>query len=151
MTIGVRRATPADAPVVGRLLDDFNREFNTETPGPEVLAERLRTLLAGEDLVALLAADDAGVAVVSFRVNVWYAGPVALLDELYVRPELRNRRIGQALLEAAGDEARKHGAELLEINVDGDDHDARRFYERHGFSNIEPDAHEPMYFYYKEL
>ncbi|WP_027342148.1 GNAT family N-acetyltransferase [Hamadaea tsunoensis] len=148
---GVRLANAADADVAARLLDEFNREFDTETPGPAVLADRLRTLLAGGGLVVLLADGDAGIAVVSLRVNVWYAGPVALLDELYVRPELRNRRIGQALLEAACAQAVARGAELLEINVDGVDHDARRFYERHGFSNTEPGAGEPMYFYYKDL
>jgi len=33
----VRVASVDDADVVGRLLDDFNREFDTPTPGPGVL------------------------------------------------------------------------------------------------------------------
>jgi GNAT superfamily N-acetyltransferase len=91
------------------------------------------------------------VAVLSFRPNVWYPGPVALLDELYVRPSLRNRRIGRALLEAACATARRRGAELLEINVDGDDTDARRFYESHGFTHTEPGARQPSFYYSREL
>ena len=71
----------------------------------------------------------------SFRVNVWYDGPVALLDELYVRPDMRGHRFGHALLETACRLARERGAETLEINVDGEDTDARRFYEAHGFAN----------------
>lgn len=134
------------------LLDDFNREFDTPTPGVDVLTGRLRHLLVGNDVVVLLIGQPAvGVAVVSFRLNVWYAGPVALLDELYVRPHLRGRRLGHALLEAACDLARQRGAEVLEINVDGEDTDARRFYEAHGFTNTEPGATEPMFFYYREL
>jgi GNAT superfamily N-acetyltransferase len=148
----VRRATAAEAATVATLLDDFNREFDTPTPGVDVLTGRLRHLLVGNDVVVLLIGQPAvGVAVVSFRLNVWYAGPVALLDELYVRPHLRGRRLGHALLEAACDLARQRGADVLEINVDGEDTDARRFYEAHGFTNTEPGATEPMFFYYREL
>ncbi|NUT33127.1 MAG: GNAT family N-acetyltransferase [Hamadaea sp.] len=148
----VRLATPGDAPIVAALLDAFNREFDTPTPGVDALADRLRELLAAGNPVALLGGDPAvGVAVVSYRPNVWYAGPVALLDELYVAPELRGRRLGHVLLEAACEHARGRGAEVLEINVDGEDADARRFYEAHGFTHTEPGATEPMFFYYRDL
>lgn len=148
----VQKATVADAAVVAELLDAFNREFDTPTPGVAVLAPRLRRLLAGESVVALLTGEPAaGVAVLSFRPNVWFDGPVVNLDELYVRPGLRGRRFGHALLEAACKLARERGSETFEINVDGVDTDARRFYETHGFSNIEPGASEPMYLYYRAL
>jgi GNAT superfamily N-acetyltransferase len=148
----VRRASTGDATTVATLLDAFNREFDTPTPGVAWLAARLRDLLAGPDVVVLLAGEPAvGVAVISFRLNVWYTGPVALLDELYVEPAHRSRRLGHALLEAACACARERGSEVLEINVDGEDVDARRFYEAHGFTNTEPGQTEPMYFYYREL
>ena len=35
--------------------------------------------------------------------------------------------------------------------MDGEDVDARRFYENHGFSHIEPGASEPMFYYYRDL
>ncbi len=46
---------------------------------------------------------------------------------------------------------RQRGGELLEINVDGDDTDARRFYERHGYLNSEPGEDQPLLYYYREL
>ncbi|MEV6596192.1 GNAT family N-acetyltransferase [Actinoplanes sp. NPDC051346] len=148
----VREMTAADTATVAELLDAFNREFDTPTPGAAVLAGRLPALVAGGRLAVLLTGEPAaGVAVLSFRPNVWSDGPVALLDELYVRPKLRGRRYGHALLEAACRLARGRGAEVLEINVDGEDTDARRFYEAHGFTHTEPGASEPMYFYYREL
>jgi len=58
-----RVATRADAATVARLLDAFNREFDTATPGPLVLAKRLKRLLAGEETIALLAGDPAGTRV----------------------------------------------------------------------------------------
>lgn len=147
----VRRAGVADAATVGALLHDFNTEFDTPTPGAAVLAGRLRTLLAGDDLVALLHGDPPhGFAVVSFRPNVWFDAPVALLDELYVRPDLRGRRIGHALIEAVEALAKGRGGRIVEVNVDGEDTDARRFYAAHGYVFIPPGATEPSYYYAKE-
>lgn len=147
-----RRATTADAATVARLLHDFNTEFDTPTPGPDALKRRLTYLLAGDDVVALLVGEPAtGLAVLSFRPNVWYEGPVAILDELYVCPEVRGQRLGSALLAAACDLVRRRGGELMEINVDGDDTDARRFYEARGFRNTEPNRTDPLLYYFREL
>ncbi|HEY3088464.1 MAG TPA: GNAT family N-acetyltransferase [Jatrophihabitantaceae bacterium] len=147
-----RVAEVAEARAVAELLDAFNREFGTPTPGPDVLTSRLWTLLAGEAVVAFVSGDPAvAVALVTLRPNVWYDGSVALLDELYVAPALRGRGIGSALLALVEATARQRGAELLEVNVDGEDTDARRFYERHGYTNTEPGQHEPMLYYYREL
>jgi GNAT superfamily N-acetyltransferase len=149
---GIRSATSADNEVAARLLDDFNREFDTPTPGRDLLSARLGRLLRGEALRVLLAEEPpAGIAVVSLRPNAWYDGPVALLDELYVVPDRRGAGIGSALLGAAERVARDAGAQVLEINVDGVDRDARRFYERHGYRNVEAGQSEPMYYYFRDL
>jgi GNAT superfamily N-acetyltransferase len=148
-----RVASVADAEVVAGLLDDFNREYDTPTPGPDVLATRLRTLLAeGGDMLAVLSGDPAvAVALVSLRPSLWYDGRVAVLDELYVAPELRGRGLGSQMLAATETEVRARGGELLEINVDDDDSGASRFYERHGYANTEPDEDYRMLYYYREL
>jgi len=152
VTSQVRIAEVADAALVARLLDDFNREFRTATPGIGVLKGRLQRLLGQSDVVAVLADDPAvGLAVLTLRPNVWYDGPVALLDELYVVPEWRGQGIGSVLLEAAEQFTRGRGGELLEINVDGEDVGARRFYERHGYRNSEPGSDEQLLYYFREL
>ena len=147
-----RRAQVADAILVAELLDRFNREYDTPTPGPAVLATRLEALLAGDSVVALIAGEPAvGLALVTMRPHVWYDGPVALLDELYVVPDRRGQGIGTQLLRAAEEECRRRGGQLLEINVDGEDSDARRFYERHGYTEREPGQTEPELYYHREL
>jgi GNAT superfamily N-acetyltransferase len=147
-----RVATAAEAATAASLLDAFNREFRTPSPGAAVLATRLQRLLAGNDVVALLAGEPAiAIALLTLRPNVWYDGPVALLDELYVAPQLRGRGLGSALLTAAEAATRDRGGTLLEINFDGEDVDARRFYERHGYTNTEPGQDQPMLYYYREL
>lgn len=147
-----RVASLADAEVVARLLDDFNREYDTPTPGPDMLATRVRPLLAEGNMMALVSGEPAvAVALVTMRPSVWYDGPVAVLDELYVVPHLRGRGLGTELLAATERAVQLRGCELLEINVDGDDTGARRFYERHGYANTEPGENFPLLYYYREL
>ena len=145
-------ASPDDAAEVGRLLHDFNTEFDTPTPGAEVLAHRLGRLLAGGSTFAILVGEPAiAVALVTVRPNVWYDGPVALLDELYVVPGMRGRGIGTAVLELLHEHARAIGIDAIEINVDEGDVDAQRFYERHGYSSAEPDTGERALYFFQEL
>jgi GNAT superfamily N-acetyltransferase len=147
-----RVATVQDARTVAELLDAFNREFDSPTPGVAVLTGRLRGLLAGPAMFAVLAGEPAvAVALVSLRPSAWYAGPAALLDELYVAPGRRSQGIGTELLKAVETEVRRRGGELLEINVDGQDVDARRFYVRHGYTDTDPGQSEPCLYLHKEL
>ncbi|MEV4686943.1 GNAT family N-acetyltransferase [Microbacterium sp. LWH3-1.2] len=148
----VRRATVDDADVVARLLHDFNTEFDTDTPGPFVLAERLRRLLADGQTLALLGGEPAsGVALLTLRPNVWYPGPVALLDEMYVVPDARGGGIGGAIVDRLIADCRRDGVSAIEINVDQADVDAQRFYERHGFQGVDPDTGERAYYFSQEL
>jgi GNAT superfamily N-acetyltransferase len=150
--VTVRLASAKDADLVAGLLHDFNTEFDTPTPGVAVLAARLRALLPTDTTIALLAGDPAtGVALITVRPNVWYEGPVALLDELYVRPDLRGRGIGTALIERACEVVRERGVELFEVNVDEGDTGARRFYERHGFTTTPQRQTDRMLYYERAL
>lgn len=147
-----RISTVDDAEVVAALLDAFNREFDTASPGAAVLTERLREHLAGSAMFAVLDGDPPiAIALVSVRPNVWYDGPAALLDELYVVPAQRNRGIGTDLLAAVEAEVQCRGCGILEINVDGQDVDAQRFYARHGYTATEPGQTEPSLYYFKEF
>ena len=154
MTPSVRRAVPADAEVVGRLLHDFNTEFETATPSAAELTGRFATLLARDDVVVLLsgpAGGETGFAFLTVRPTPYYDGTLAQLEELYVVPDLRDGGIGTALLTTAVEEVQRLGAEEVHINVDEVDTDTRRFYERHGWVNIEPGADYRMLCYVREL
>jgi ribosomal protein S18 acetylase RimI-like enzyme len=153
MTHPVRLADADDAAVVGRLLYDFNREFDEPTPEPAVLAERLRQLIEGGDTLVLLAGDGPdGLAVLRLRAAIWSAGLECYLAELYVTPVSRGHGLGRALMEAALREARARGADTMDIGVDEPDLAARRLYESLGFTNRAGGPDGPlMYVYEREL
>ncbi len=148
----VRRATVADADDVARLLFDFNTEFDTPTPEPAVLGARLIGLLGSDSTFAVIAGTPPfALALVTLRPNVWYGGRVALLDEMYVRSDLRSQGIGTAVMAEMLSIARSEGADLIEINVDEGDVDAQRFYERQGYSSTEPTTNERAFYFFREL
>ncbi|MBM7502983.1 GNAT family N-acetyltransferase [Agromyces aurantiacus] len=151
----VRDAVADDAGTVGRLLYDFNVEFESPTPDAETFARRFRPLLDRPDVIVALAegetGEPTGFAYLTLRPTPYYDGRLAQLEELYVVPGLRDRGIGTALLTHAIDGVRARGAHEVHINVDEIDADTRRFYERHGFRNIEPGTDYRMLCYIREL
>ncbi|RYB94185.1 GNAT family N-acetyltransferase [Nocardioides oleivorans] len=146
----VRRATTDDAGVLARLLWDFNTEFETEVDDVDVLEARFARILVLPGVFAVLAEDgpDAvGFALVTLRPAIWFDGPVSQLEELYVVPALRDRGIGTQVLGLCTELARDQGSPEMHINVDEVDVDTRRFYERHGWVNIEEGADYRMLCY----
>jgi len=151
--LGVRAAEPTDAEAIGRLLHDFNTEFEEITPGPEAIADRVRALLAGDDFLVLLGGSEPrGLAVLRFRPSIWTPGLECYLAELYVQPGHRRQGLGLALMDAALDAARAQGADYIEVATSEDDTGARALYERLGFVNRERGPDGPvMLVYEREL
>jgi ribosomal protein S18 acetylase RimI-like enzyme len=147
----VRRAELADAEAVGRLMHDFNAEFDEATPGPQRIAERIRELLAGGDTAILLAGSGPdGLAILRFRLSITTPGLECYVAELYVVPARRGQGLGRALMNAAIDEARARGADYMDLGTSEDDVAARALYESLGFVNREggrPDG--PISYYYE--
>jgi ribosomal protein S18 acetylase RimI-like enzyme len=149
-TSHVRMADLEDAEVIGQLLHDFNREFGEPTPGPGVLGDRMRQLLAaGETKVLLAGPEPKGLAVLRFRPSIWMEGLECYLAELYVVPALRGQGLGRALMEAAIKVAREEGATYMDLGTSEDDVAARSLYESLGFSNREGRPDGPLNFFYE--
>lgn len=146
----VRRAERADADAVGRLLHDFNTEYDDVTPGPTVLAARVRELLdEGRTVVLLVGPGPDGLAVLRLRPSLWTAGLECYVAELYVVPAKRGQGLGRALMEAALKLARAEGADYMDLGTGEDDRVARALYESLGFTNREGGPDGPLNYYYE--
>lgn len=150
----VSRAQPSHAGVVADLLHAFNTEYDAPVPSRDDLTRRFTDLLRRDDVIVLLAGDPehpSGFALLTLRPTPYFDGPLAQLEELYVAPDRRAGGIGTALMTSALETLRSRGCGELHINVDEVDVDARRFYERLGFVNVEPGTDWRMLCYLREL
>jgi arginase len=148
----VRRAGPADAPEIGRLLHDFNTEYDDVTPGPGALAERMRELMPGGETAVLLTGDPPhGIVVLRYQPSLYSRARECYLAELYVAPAHRGEGGGSALLAAAIELARAEGADYMFLGTSVDDVAARALYERFGFVDTEGPGGPAAIVYEREL
>jgi catechol 2,3-dioxygenase len=78
--------------------------------------------------------------------SVWVSGLEALLEDLFVRPEVRGRAVGRALLRHALERARERGARLVGLTTNERNRTAQGLYRSEGFrpqsARIWPDGRE---------
>ncbi len=143
-------SSPADFVLAGRLLHDFNTEYDDPTPGPQVLAARVGALVTDGSTEVLLVGEGEGegVAVLRFRPSLWSGAEECYLAELYVRPARRGRGLGRALLRAAVGRARARGCDFMDLATSEDDVGARHLYESEGFRRTEGEG-GPLTFHYE--
>jgi ribosomal protein S18 acetylase RimI-like enzyme len=146
----VRKATTGDAGEAARLMHAFNTEFEEPIDEPGVLERRYREQLEGSDVTVILGGDGPdGFAQLRYRGQIYSDAPAAYLEELYVLPPRRGEGLGRALLEAAIDEARAHGADTIDLGTAETDTAARGLYESTGFTNREGKPDGPVMLYYE--
>jgi ribosomal protein S18 acetylase RimI-like enzyme len=69
-----------------------------------------------------------------------------------VIPGRRGQGLGRALMKAASDQARNHGADHMDLGTSEDDVAARGLYESLGFTNRDGGPDGPVnYFYERQL
>jgi ribosomal protein S18 acetylase RimI-like enzyme len=134
--------------VAGRLLHDFNTEYDDPSPGAPALTARLGELVADGATEVLLGGDADGVAVLRFRPSLWSRADECYLAELYVVPARRGSGVGRALLRACVERAVARGCDFMDLSTTEDDVAARHLYESEGFRRTEGDG-GPLAFHYE--
>ena len=116
------------------------REFyaGERLPYDEAVLRRALAELWAEPLHggAWLAREDkeaVGYGILCCGFSLEYGGRDAFVDELYVRPEWRDRGIGNRLLDAMEARCRDSKVAALHLEVDHDNPHGKRLYSRRGF------------------
>jgi len=127
--VTIRSAEAADLATVRELWEALYGEH----PEPEHERKRWEEIagdvrLAVEEHVVLLAEE--GGRAVGFLLARTKKDRIGYVSDLYVRPDHRRRGLGRALLSEG---ARLLGREVVTLDVDASNPDARTFYERLGF------------------
>lgn len=115
--LGVRdSADPADLPAYERAFDDISRDPRTTL----YVARREGRVLGTFQLVLMRALTRKGAL-------------LAIAEAVQVHPEARGMGIGRAMMDFAIEEAKRRGANSLQLTSNKLRLDAHRFYERAGF------------------
>lgn len=147
----LRVGRPDDAALLGRMLYEFNAEYDQTEPAAELMGELAGPQLSSGEVAVVFGPGDPpdGFAQLRFRLSLYEAGPDACLEELWVRPHARGTGLGRALLAAAMDLARSRGATRIDLNTTVGDEAARALYVKCGFTNHEFTEDGPSMLYYE--
>jgi GNAT superfamily N-acetyltransferase len=91
----------------------------------------------GQLFVARIAGKIVGMVSLLFTVSTAEGAPACWLEDMIVRPEHRNNRLGSRLLQPAVSFAKAHGFTRITLLTDRTNKEAIRFYQRHGFRSSE--------------
>jgi GNAT superfamily N-acetyltransferase len=137
----IRNATIADVPIILQLIRDL---ATYERAPDDVLAkeEGLREVLFGAEPAAkvVIAFEDAapvGFAVYFFNFSTWLGRPGLYLEDLFVKPEMRGRGYGRALLVHLAKIARNHNCGRMEWAVLTWNDPAIQFYKKLGATPLD--------------
>ncbi|MGZ4985952.1 MAG: N-acetyltransferase family protein [Chthoniobacterales bacterium] len=99
----IRSARPADVPVIAQLIREL-AEYERAPNEAIATEDGLRDVLFGEEpaahvLLALENGTAVGFVVYFFNFSTWLGRPGLYLEDLFVRPEIRGKGYGRALLQ----------------------------------------------------
>ena len=132
----IRDAVVADVPVILQLIRDL--ATYERAPDDVVATEKgLREVLFGSEpsakvVLALCGAEPVGFAVFFFNFSTWLGKPGLYLEDLFIKPEMRGRGYGRALLVHLAQIARRRGCGRMEWAVLDWNEPAIQFYRRLG-------------------
>ena len=132
----IRTATEADVPVILQLI----RDLATYERAPEAVVATeagLREVLFGakpsaEVLLALEKTEPVGFAVYFYNFSTWLGRAGLYLEDLFVRPEMRGKGYGRALLIRLAQIAKERGCGRMEWAVLDWNEPAIQFYRKLG-------------------
>ena len=136
MKISVRPVEATDEGPWLALFRDYITFYEATVPEDVIALTWQRLLSRADNMMALVAADEAGralgIAALVFHRSTWSPSWYCYLEDLFVAPAARGRGIGRALIEATYDEADRRGASRTFWATQEKNETARTLYDRLG-------------------
>ncbi len=144
VTWEIRQATHEDVPAVLTGVRELLVELGGKPLATPLLAETAHALIddgsAGVVLVAEHDGEVVGVIGVSWQIAMRIPGRYGVIQELWVKPELRYMTIGADLLGALAELAHRQGVERIEVGLPSERYPGlsatEAFYLNNGFTQI---------------
>ena len=133
----VRRATAADAEAVLELVDALAEYEKLQRPTTEAKRRLVADMSKRFDAwIAELDGNAAGYAFVFETYSSFLAQPTLYLEDLFVLPQYRSRKVGHALFSEMLEEAKRRGCGRMEWTVLDWNELAINFYKRYGATHM---------------
>ncbi len=140
MSVAIRQARESDLADLLELMREFYAEAGYPLNADRARAAFRPLLQVGELGQVWLASFDSQVAghlVLTFCYGMEYGGRSAFLDDLFVRPALRNRGIGLALVRRAREVCEDLGVRAMHLEVARANGPAQAIYRGVGFASTD--------------
>ena len=136
MKISVRPVEATDEGPWLALFRDYITFYEATVPEDVIALTWQRLLSRADNMMALVAADEAGralgIAALVFHRSTWSPSWYCYLEDLFVAPAARGSGIGRALIEATYAEADRRGASRTYWATQEKNETARTLYDRLG-------------------
>ena len=136
MKISVRPVEATDEGPWLALFRDYITFYEATVPEDVIALTWQRLLSRADNMMALVAADEAGralgIAALVFHRSTWSPSWYCYLEDLFVAPVARGSGVGRALIEATYAEADRRGASRTYWATQGKNETARTLYDRLG-------------------
>jgi ribosomal protein S18 acetylase RimI-like enzyme len=130
-------ARETDLPQLVELLHILFSQEHELAPDAAKQARGLKSILAEASIGRIYVAREGtrvlGMVNIQRSISTAEGGPVGSFEDFVVRPELRGRGVGRALIHYAIEQSRGAGLLRLILMTDGDNYNAQRIYEKAGF------------------
>lgn len=134
--VTIREATLTDIDVVYDLIIAIARHHNEEqhviTNKAELEASGFGPEAKYGVLLAEVDGQIAGYASYTWNYSIWLGASYMNIDDVFVWEEFRSQKVGHALMLKARAVCRDHGVPRLKWEVEQDNHQAIKFYQRLG-------------------
>jgi GNAT superfamily N-acetyltransferase len=136
----VRKASLNDVPQLVTMMTEFYSD-SPYTLNPRRAAEAFTTLLGDERLghVWIIQSDskDVGYVVVTLCHSMTYGGPVAIVDDFFIKHESRGAGLGKAAMQEVRSYCVTHGIRAIQVETGRDNGPALAVYRGAGFMDAD--------------
>ena len=133
----ITTAISSDIPQLCLLLNVLFSQEAEFKPDPEAQSRGLSAIIDNAETGDIIVAHDAGQIIgmvnLLYTVSTALGARVAILEDMVISPNYRDKGVGSKLLKYALEFAERQGCQRVTLLTDDDNIGAHRFYERHGF------------------
>ena len=135
----VRTATSDDVAAIAAMASDFRKHLQRLLPTDAQLLTSVGTLIGATDAEFFLAIEDdmpVGYVLQRYRYSMWGSGTEATIEDLFVAPRGRGKRLGTQLIEFALRMAKARSCTSVCLDTNENNAASTRIYTRLGFDSM---------------